>query len=455
MSVPRVVIAGLAGGVGKTTVSLGLVRAFTRQNLTVLPFKKGPDYTDTAWLALAANGKAGNLDPFFLDEQALRDHFLRRSQGADLAVIEGNRGFFDGRDVAGSASTAEVARSLDAPVVLVASIAKMTRTVAAVVAGCKNFPGGERIGGVILNHCAGERHAAITRRAVEELAGVPVFGVLPRLSPSPVCERRAGLVAACLHDAAEEALERMADVMCEHVDIGSVLDLARDVSSFSSGPVKRDAVSPKANVRIGVVRDDALWQYYDENLMALEEAGAELVFLSLLGGGPWPQLDGLYLGGGDLVPHAKTLAADTAKKNEIRALIESGLPVYAEHSGYFYLGERFCCDGVAHSMAGIFPVSAEVTEKPARLGYVQAVTDARTPFYPQGMALKGHEYHYADIRVDPKAVCAFRKQAGNTRIDEPDGLVYNAAFGTSMQVFAPAVPEWAESFVTAAAKWRK
>ena len=448
-------LAGLSGGVGKTTVSLGLIRAFTRQDLVVHPFKKGPDYIDTAWLALAAKGKASNLDPFFLDEEALRLHFIHRSQGADLAVIEGNRGFFDGRDVEGSASTAEVARCLDAPVVLVVSIAKITRTVAAVVAGCRNFPGGERIGGVILNHCAGQRHASITRRAVEELAGVPVFGVLPHLDLAPICQRRSGLATVGMHDAAEESLEQTADMVCDHVDIGAVLDLARDVSFFAHSPV-RQAGKMAARVRIGVVRDDALWQYYDENLAALAEAGAELVFLPLLGNDPWPDLDGLYLGGGDIVPHARALADGTARKSEIRSLIEAGLPAYAEHSGYFYLGEQFFCGGTGYPMAGIFPVRAELTEKPARLGYVEAAADAHTPFYARGTVFRGHEYHYADIRVNREAaVCALRKQAGNAPIDEPDGMVYKAAFGTSMQVFAPAVPDWAPNFVAAAAKWRK
>ncbi|MCC8193251.1 MAG: AAA family ATPase, partial [Deltaproteobacteria bacterium] len=209
---PRLVVSGLSGGAGKTTVSLGLVRAFTRQDIRVHPFKKGPDYIDTAWLALAAKGRASTLDPFFCDEAALRRHFASRSAGADLAVIEGNRGLFDGRDLEGSASTAEVARQLDAPVVLVVDITKMTRTTSALVAGCRNFPGGERIAGVILNRAGTDRHAAIARRAVEELAGVPVFGVLPRLDCPPIPERRAGLVTVTMPARPANALETQADV---------------------------------------------------------------------------------------------------------------------------------------------------------------------------------------------------------------------------------------------------
>lgn len=455
MSIPRVVVSGLSGGVGKTVVSLGLIRAFVRRNLVVHPCKKGPDYTDTAWLALAAKGKSSTLDPFFLESEALRGHFLRRSHGADLAVIEGNRGFFDGRDIAGSVSTAELARHLEAPVVLVVSIAKMTRTVAAVVSGCKNFPGGERIGGVILNRCGGPRHEAITRRAVEELTGIPVFGVLPRRKHAALAEHRAGLVAAALHTEADAALDALAGMICDCVDIDAVLDLARNISAL---PRCADPCPPlpSTTVRIGVARDAALWQYYDENLEALREAGAEIVFVSLLDGKPWPELDGLYLGGGDLAPHAHALARDAARKGELKALIDSGMPVYAEHSGYFYLGEEFICGGVRHAMAGVFPFSAEVTEKPARLGYVEASLAGPSPVYPPGFAFKGHEYHYADIRVSNSAARGvLHKTAGGARIEEPDGLVRNAAFGTSMQVFAPAVPEWAPGMAAAAAAWKR
>ncbi|SBV90404.1 Cobyrinic acid A,C-diamide synthase [uncultured delta proteobacterium] len=454
MSMPRLVVSGLSGGAGKTTVSLGLIRAFTRQNIQVHPFKKGPDYIDTAWLAMAAHGKASTLDPFFCDAEGLRRHFFSRSAGADLAVIEGNRGLFDGRDLAGSASTAEVARHLDAPVLLVVDITKMTRTAAALVAGCKNFPGGERIAGVILNRAGTARHAALAKRAVEELAGVPVFGVLPRLDAPPICERRAGLVTVGMDDAADKTLDGIADVICDHTDLEAILSVTRDVAVHDLDGLLEPVIFPVPSVRIGVVRDGALWQYYDENLEALRMAGAELVFVSLLDGGPWPDIDGLYLGGGDLSPHAAALAADTGRQAAVRALVEAGMPVYAEHSGYFYCGRTFTSGGVSHAMAGIFPVTAAVTEKPARLGYMEAVVTRDTPFFPANFRCKGHEYHYANLAVDGSGNAALRKKAGGGAIDVPDGLVYKSAFGSSMQIFAPAVPEWAPGFVRAAKAWR-
>ncbi len=454
MSMPRLVVTGLSGGTGKTTVSLGLTRAFTRQGLLVHPFKKGPDYIDTAWLAAAARGRASTLDPFFCDADALRGHFALRAAGADLAVIEGNRGYFDGRDLEGSASTAELARHLDAPVLLVVDITKMTRTAAALVTGCRNFPGGGRIVGVILNRAGTARHAAIARRAVEELAHIPVFGVLPRLDTSPICERRAGLVTVGMHDGADGALDAIADTLREHVDMEAVLAVARGASPLGGEAGLERAPARDASVRIGVVRDAVLWQYYDENLEALRDSGAELVFVSLADGERWPEVDGLYLGGGDLAPHAASLAGDTARKTAIRALVESGMPVYAEHAGYLYLGESFQCGGAAHAMAGVFPVRAATTEKPARLGYMEATVTGDNPFYPAGFSFKGHEYHYASIGVEASCRATLRKTAGREAVAVADGLVYKSAFGASMQIFAPAVPGWAPAFVAAAARWK-
>jgi cobyrinic acid a,c-diamide synthase len=242
----------------------------------------------------------------------------------------------------------------------------------------------------------------------------------------------------------------------DYVDIEALLTVARNAPDFLAFDMDETRAKAQAGpaVRIGVVRDEVLWQYYDENLDALRNAGAELVFVSLLDETPWPQLDGLYLGGGDLGPHAATLARNTARKNEITALIESGMPVYAEHSGYFYLGRTFSHGGADHHMAGIFPVRAAITEKPVRLGYMEAVLDTNTPFYPEGHSFKGHEYHYADITVSGKAVASLKKKAGGKLIEVINGLVYKAAFGTSMQIFAPVVPEWAVSFIRAARAWK-
>lgn len=446
MQIPRLVVAGLSGGAGKTTVSLGLTRVFARRALRVFPFKKGPDYIDTAWLGLAAKGGSGNLDPFFLDETALRGHFRAWSAGADLVVIEGNRGFFDGRDLAGSCSTAELARQLDAPVLLVVDCTKMTRTTAALVAGCKNFPGGARIAGVILNRSGGSRHGALAARAVAELAGVPVYGVLPRLDAPLIVERREGLVAVGMHQDANEALDRIADFVTEHVDTDAVLALAQ-----SAPPLPGDGRNAAASsgrgcaARIGVARDAALWQYYAENLEALRDAGACLVPVSLLDDAPWPDLDGLYLGGGDLVPYAARLAESGARRHAAR-LAASGLPIYAEQAGFFFLGESFTTGGVSYPMAGVFPVRVAAGERPGCLGYVEATPREDTPFFPAGRAIRGHAYYYGTVDgLEGQGL--LERGIGTDWGQRRDGLLLRRTFGACMQIFAPAVPGWALAFV--------
>ena len=195
MQQPRLVISGLSGGSGKTLVSLGLSRLFTRRGLSVQPCKKGPDYIDYAWLSLAAGKPAACLDPYFLNDEALERQFccVCARRRPDIAVIEGNRGLFDGRDLQGSCSTAHVARLLKAPVVLTMNCAKMTRTAAAIVSGMANFEKDLHLAGVILNNVAGERHGSMLRRAIESYTDIPVLGILPRLGSNPLPERHMGL----------------------------------------------------------------------------------------------------------------------------------------------------------------------------------------------------------------------------------------------------------------------
>lgn len=323
MQIPRLIISGLSGGAGKTMVSLGLARAVTRSGPRVRAFKKGPDYIDAAWLALAARAPQANLDPFFLPAPTLRSLFLQGAQGYDLALIEGNRGLFDGLDLSGSCSTAELSRILSAPVLLVLDCTKMTRTAAALVKGCMAFEQGLRIGGVLLNRTGNPRHQSMVRRAIEELAGLPVLGALPRRSQPFIVERHMGLAGLDEYARADAELDALADFMAEHTDLAAISALAASSPDFPSdealwtgevtqadeatrageafrmdeairtaAPPSRtsslccsavfSAASDTYRPRIGYVRDAAFWFYYEENLAALRAAGAELVPLSLL-----------------------------------------------------------------------------------------------------------------------------------------------------------------------------
>ncbi|MBR4424303.1 MAG: cobyrinate a,c-diamide synthase, partial [Mailhella sp.] len=350
MEQPRLVISGLSGGSGKTLASIGLSRLLTRRGLAVQACKKGPDYIDSAWLALATGRPAACLDPYFLDDGELLGHFVRSctKTHADISVIEGNRGLFDGRDVQGTCSTAHVARVLSAPVLITLNCAKMTRTAAALIAGLASFEPGLRLG-VLLNNTAGQRHASLLRRCVEEYTDVPVLGVLPRMAANPLPERHLGLTMPGAAQEREAMVEKLSALIADNCDVSAVLDFAGSAPSLPDAP-EPSHPAPLARPTIGYVRDDALWFYYQENLDALADAGAKLVRLSLLDPRPWHTLDGLYLGGGYPELFAGEISA-SPHLAEIRSLSLACRPIYAECGGMMILARSLRLD------SGTFPMA--------------------------------------------------------------------------------------------------
>ena len=457
MEQARLVISGLSGGSGKTLVSLGLTRLFTRRGLAVQPCKKGPDYIDYAWLALAARRSAACLDPYFQNDEALLRQFTQvcSRRPADIAVIEGNRGLFDGRDVTGTCSTAHVSRLLSAPVILTMNCAKMTRTAAAIVAGMASFEPGVRLDGVVLNNVANTRHASMLRQAIEQYTDIPVLGVLPRLRRNPLPERHMGLALNRADETTHALLDQLADLLAENADIDAMLSLAQSAPAlpdYEHGPASE---ASEVRPRIGFVLDDALWFYYQENLDALRDAGAELIPLSILDPAPWPELDGLYLGGGypelfaDAISNSPHLA-------EIRALSDAGRPIYAECGGFMVLSEALLLDSGPRSMAGLYPARPRFYPRPQGLGYVTASTIGENPFHPLGSAWTGHEFHYSRCEwpydARPEACLTLKPGVGMYEKDglQYDGLLTRRTFACWTHLFAPAVPHWAPNFVKAA-----
>jgi cobyrinic acid a,c-diamide synthase len=461
---PRLVLAGLSGGAGKTILTLGVCRAFAAAGLRVRPFKKGPDYIDAAWLGLAAGRAATNLDPFLLPERRLASLFLEKSQDVDIAVIEGNRGLFDGMDVAGSCSTAALARSLAAPVVLALDVTKMTRTAAAIVAGVAAFEPGLRLAGVIANRTAGQRHRDIVRASIESLTGVPVLGMLPKISDNPIPERHMGLVSDREHGGIEAILDNLADIIRQNVDLDRLLAIARAAPPLpDAAPVVPPPAEPVGEPPvIGVVRDAALWFYYPENLEALERAGARLAFLSLLDDAPWPELDGLYLGGGFPETQAERLAANTQTRNRVAAMARAGLPIYAECGGFMYLCQGLDLDGAVHPMAGVFPVITTLCARPQGLGYCKARVVRDNPFHPVGTLLSGHEFHYskcepalascpgAQADLPGPEAFALTMERGVGMLAGSDGLLFRRTFAAYTHIHAEGATHWAPRFVAAA-----
>lgn len=483
MRIPRLVISGLSGGAGKTMLSLGLARAFARRGLMVRAFKKGPDYIDAAWLALAARAPQANLDPFFTPGTKLRSLFCRGAKGCDLALVEGNRGLFDGLDLEGSCSTAEVARTLDAPVLLILDCTKMTRTVAAVVKGCLTFEENLRITGVILNRTGNERHRALVRKAVEDLCGVPVLGVLPR-RPSPfMIERHMGLAGMDEFNHTDALLDSLADFMEAHTDIEGIHSLAAAapqipgqaescpdeassslptaLASSQSEPARKSIEKRHSRKPVlGYVYDAAFWFYYRENLDALERAGARLVPVSLLDPAPWPHIDGLYIGGGLPERHAKALSANTRAREYVSEAAARDLPVYAECGGFMYLAKCLKIGADRFDMAGVFDLAIRFHDRPRGLGYVEARVVGSNPYHPLGSEFRGHEFHFSGIEDPggarrgkaPALPCLLELTRGEGMEGKDgrryDGLLTRNTYASYMHVYAPAVPDWAPRFIS-------
>ncbi|MEW6249097.1 MAG: cobyrinate a,c-diamide synthase [Planctomycetota bacterium] len=460
MGCPRVLIAGLRGGSGKTLVSLGLLAAWRTRGYRLAPFKKGPDYIDAAWLAAAAERPCRNLDLFLMSAPTIVRSLVAASDGADLAVIEGNRGLYDGLDAEGTCSTAELAKLLQAPVVLAVDCTKATRTVAATILGCQRLDPQVAIRGVVLNQVAGARHEAVLRKAVTQICDVPVLGTIPRLADQFLPERHLGLVPPEEHSARAEALAHAAAVAEKHLDLRGIERVARTAPPFAM-PAEPTALAPAAvagpapeTVCIGVFRDAAFQFYYPENLEALARAGARLIEISPLRDAELPPVDGLYIGGGFPETMAPALSENGAFLTALRRRIAAGLPVYAECGGAIYLGKKLFIGQEEYSLAGVLPVDFVFHARPQGHGYteLEAVTD--NPFFPVGEVLRGHEFHYTCVPPTKDLAFAFRVRRGQGFGGQRDGLVHRNVLAAYTHLHALGNERWAPAVVRAAAAFR-
>ena len=466
MAFPRIVIAALRGGSGKTIVSLGLIASLRKRGMAIAPFKKGPDFIDAGWLALAAGQPCYNLDAFLMPADEIALSFASRTLSNDLAVIEGNRGLYDGIDLEGSTSTSELAKLLKAPVVLIIDCTKSTRTVAAIVSGCVQFDPEVNICGVILNRVAGPRHESILRKSIAHYCALPVFGAIPKMKAEAFPERHMGLVPTPEHVLADASIEKAAGMAEEHLDLDRLLSVAREAPSLADAPfrpirtVPREGKGVRKNVsppRIGVIRDAAFQFYYPENLEALEAAGAEVIAVSALADSELPSLDGLYIGGGFPETHAEALAENTGFRQAVRRFGEESLPIYAECGGLMYLGESLILDGVTYPMAGLFPVVFGFSRRPEGHGYTVFEVERANPFFKEGTQVRGHEFHYSSVLSwggKTEDLC-FRMTRGSGFAGRRDGLCYKNTLATYTHIHALGTPFWAGAMVEAAASYRR
>ncbi|HET8538542.1 MAG TPA: cobyrinate a,c-diamide synthase [Anaeromyxobacter sp.] len=454
-ALPRIVVAGLAGDAGKTLLAVGLARVLARAGRRVAAFKNGPDFIDAAWLGAAAGAPGRNLDTYLMPASALFAAMRRAAAPADLVLVEGKRGLFDGVDARGTHSTAQLAKLVGAPVVLVLNAAKATRTLAAPVLGCKALDPELPLAGVVLNRVGTSRQEALVRRALADDAGVPVLGAIPRLAGGPLPSRHLGLVCAAEHPERDAAIEALADAIRRHVDVERIVEAAEGAPELPHGAPAEPPRAAGARVRIAVLRDAAFSFYYPENLEALEAAGAELVFVSPLADRELPPVDALYAGGGFPEEHAAALAANEPLRAALGAALARGLPAWAECGGLMYLARALVRDGREYPMVGALPIVVEHTGRPQGHGYMAATVDGWNPFFPVGTRLLGHEFHHSRVAWCAGADTTLAVERGTGLGGGRDGLVVGGVVATYMHLHALSTPGWAESVVRAGRRFAR
>ncbi len=450
---PRLVVAGLGGDSGKTLVSLALLLHARSEGVPAAAFKKGPDYIDAAWLRWASGGPARNLDTYMTGFDVARNSFFGNAVGEGINVIEGNRGLYDGSNARGTHSTAELAKRLQAPVILVVDVTKVTRTAAAFVRGCQVMDPEVTIAGVVLNQVAGKRHEAVVREAVQAVCGIPVVGAIRKGAEEHLLPgRHLGLVTPEEHPRIEELRNNIRYLCEESLDWSALTRLAAQAPPVDFEPREESREPAEGGPLIGVVRDSAFTFYYPENLEALEAEGARIQFLSPFSGEEFPpDLDALYIGGGFPETHGASLAGCRDWLAGLGKAAEEGLPIYAECGGLMLLSSAIWIGEKRYPMAEVLPFEVEVLSRPQGHGYVEMVVDRRNPFYPDRTLIRGHEFHYSRIVPGGKpveTVCDVHRGTGS--LSNRDGIVYGSVWAGYTHVHALATPEWARGLVTAA-----
>jgi len=466
MDFPRILISALRGGAGKTIVSIGVTAAWRESGKYIIPFKKGPDYIDAGWLSLAAGRPCYNLDTFLVKKPRIIQSFLSHSTKDGISVIEGNRGLYDGIDIHGSTSTAELAKLLKAPVVLCIDCTKSTRTMAAAVLGCLKFDPDVAIKGVILNRVAGPRHENVLRKNIEQYCNIPVLGAIPKLDWEKFPERHLGLVPTPEHGCAMDAIDDASQIANRYLDLDALAEVSSNAGSLSvpEGALKtiqqdeervrhsrRSEISTSlgSDPVIGIIKDSAFQFYYPENIEALQAAGAETIMVSPLTKDVIPQVDALYIGGGFPETHAQELANNATFRRQLKDLAEKGLPIYAECGGLMFLGEELVLDEGTFPMAGVLPVVFGFSKKPQGHGYTVVSVEHENPYYKIGSEIKGHEFHYSKVLkwCGTDKDLAFGMKRGVGFINKRDGVCYKNVLATYTHIHALGTTSWAGALV--------
>jgi cobyrinic acid a,c-diamide synthase len=436
---------------GKTTLTLGLAAALARRGLAVQPFKKGPDYIDPMWLSLAAGRPCRNLDFHLMTRDEIRASFARHARAADVSLIEGNKGLYDGLDLDGSNSNAALAALLGSPVVLVIDARGMTRGIAPLILGYQAFDPSVRIAGVILNNLGGARHEQKLRAVIAHYTGVEVIGAVPHDERIAIVERHLGLVPSNEAAAAAGVVEAVRERVEQSVDLERLLAVAASAAPLPEPLAEPAARAPQAGarLRVGIARDEAFGFYYADDLDALAEAGVELVPIDMLHAARLPRIDALVIGGGFPETRMRELEANDALRQDLAQAIEAGLPVYAECGGLMYLARSISWQGETARMVGALPGDAVMHARPVGRGYARLEGTPEASWLPGGSGeIAAHEFHYASLEnLPPGLRYAWRVTRGHGVDGARDGIVHRNVLASFCHLRGAGERGWVAPFV--------
>ena len=450
-----VVVAGASTGVGKTSITLGLLETLRRRGLRTQAFKVGPDFIDPGFHELVTGRPSYNLDGWMCGRERVLACVARHAAGADVGVVEGVMGCFDGFDGRSEAgSTAEVAKWLRAPVVLVLDAWVLARSAGAIALGFERFDPDLDVAGFVVNRVGSDGHARMVLDAIASACRGAPLGAIARDEAIALPERHLGLVSAAEGTLGIEELRALGDTVERSLDIERLLALAAPFErpAPSCTPRARSGNPDAPVARIGVARDEAFQFYYAENLEMLREAGAELVFWSPLTE-PLPSVDGLYFGGGYPEIHAARLARNAAARDAVRAFAEAGRPIYAECGGLMYLAETLeDPDGGAHPMVGVLPTTVRMRPRRMALGYTEVTFTGSTPLGRAGAVGRGHEFHYSTLDRVPDRVARVYRLGARGDAERAEGFLIGRTLMSYVHLHFASNPDLPRAFVAACSK---
>ena len=443
-----IVIAGVRSGVGKTTIATGIMGALTRRGLKVQPFKAGPDYIDPSYHKLACGVPSRNLDTWLCDHATVLELFQRAGAGRDVSVVEGVMGVFDGHSsLTEEGSTAQLAKLLGAPVVLVADASKVARSVAAEVLGFQKFDPDLNVAGVILNGVGSDRHLEFCKPQIEETTGLPVLGYLPRKDEFIQPERHLGLIPTVEGTVASQWYDSVINQVESTMDVPAILKLAQTAKTPPATPGVYPEKTLPARTTIAVAQDMAFNFYYQDSLDLLSAWGAELAPFSPLEDEKLPAgVSGIYLGGGFPELFATQLSKNEPMHEAIRQAVGKGVPVYAECGGLMYLGKSLSdLEGVTHPMIGVIPAESAMSQSRLTLGYREVESCSDSPVLQKGQRVRGHEFHWSTLAQQPEADESVYKVVDQD--NRPDGFRKGNVWASYVHIHLGSRPGLAPRFV--------